>query len=366
METDMVLGFTFLVLGAICGGSFGLPSKFAGKDTPWETLWGPFFFMVTILIPLSLTLLVERDILPTCSTAGITAVAGPLIFGLLWGLGSMTLGLSFAFIGLSLAYAINYGAQITFGSMMPMLIHTPGEAITTHGLVIILGVAVCLVGVVIVGRAGLLKTRSLEGAAVSETDERPTGILPGMLLAFASGILCACYAVGFSFGGEVMKVAQTAYGHPQWRSTFVVSALILWGGSISACSFCAYKLTANKTWNTLTRPGIGRILLIGFLMACLHDAAIVFSGLGMPKLGTLGVSVGYAVFMSLAIIVGNVNGFLTKEWKGASRQSITWILAGILVLVIGVCVLATGNAIKPKKTGTAAPEPVPAQSVAPR
>ncbi len=44
------LGFLFLFLGAACGGSFGLPSKFARKDTPWEVLWGPFFFFVTILL----------------------------------------------------------------------------------------------------------------------------------------------------------------------------------------------------------------------------------------------------------------------------------------------------------------------------
>jgi hypothetical protein len=46
-----VIGFTLILLGAVCGGSFGLPSKFVSKGTPWETLWGPFFFFVTLLIP---------------------------------------------------------------------------------------------------------------------------------------------------------------------------------------------------------------------------------------------------------------------------------------------------------------------------
>jgi hypothetical protein len=47
--------------------------------------------------------------------------------------------------------------------------------------------------------------------------------------------------------------------------------------------------------------------------------------------------------MSFAIIVGNVNGFLTREWKGASKESIVWIAAGIGVRVLGVSLLATGN-----------------------
>ena len=46
METEQILGFGLMLIGAICGGSFGLPSKYAKPGTPWEVLWGPFFFFV--------------------------------------------------------------------------------------------------------------------------------------------------------------------------------------------------------------------------------------------------------------------------------------------------------------------------------
>jgi hypothetical protein len=52
MQLELILGFTYLVIGAACGGSFGLPSKFVPRDTPWEVLWGPFFLIVTVLMPL--------------------------------------------------------------------------------------------------------------------------------------------------------------------------------------------------------------------------------------------------------------------------------------------------------------------------
>lgn len=347
MDPNLLLGFTFVLLGAICGGSFGLPSKFAGKDTPWENLWGPFFFFVTILIPITLGPLTVNHLFETCSIAGWGVIIWPLVFGLLWGFGSMTLGLSFAFIGLSLAYAINYGAQIAFGSMMPMAIHSPDKILTAQGFVIMTGVVVCLIGVVVCGRAGILKSASLKRNE-SETSEQEQGakkpkILIGQMVAFISGILCACYAVAFSYGGQVMEISQERFNNSTLTSTFVVTALILWGGSISACGYCVFKLTANKTWRNFTAPGLGKILLLALVMACLHDGAIVFWGLGVTKLGDLGVSVGYAVFMSFAIIVGNVNGFLTGEWKGSSRESINWIIGGIAVLVGGVCILAKAN-----------------------
>ena len=189
MDTDVLLGFFFILVGAICGGSFGLPSKFAPKDTPWEVLWGPFFLFVTILIPVLGFPFIVDGLFATCAQAGASVIMGPLVFGLLWGLGSMTLGLSFAFIGLSLAYAINYGTQIAFGLLAPILIHTPNDLKMNHGYVIVAGAAICLLGVVVSARAAMLKSRSMP----SDTQENKQGgsaLLKGLFVAFLSGILC--------------------------------------------------------------------------------------------------------------------------------------------------------------------------------
>jgi L-rhamnose-H+ transport protein len=346
VEPNLALGFTFIVLGAACGGSFGLPSKFAGKDTPWEVLWGPFFFITTVLMPAVVGPLVVSNLFGIYSTVGAKVLVPVLVFGLLWGLGSMTLGMSFAFIGLSLAYALNYGAQIIFGWMMPTLLHTPGEILTPHGYVIVSGVVVCLLGVVVSGRAGILKTKSLEGDAAAPdpgTDTKKPKALIGLVIAVVSGILCACWAVASSYAGPIG--AEAAKTSPQWAAAWAVTALVLWGGAASACLYCVIQLTRKGTWGRLTKPGIGKILGLATAMAVLHNAAVFFFGLGWINLGDLGVSVGYAAFMSIAIIVGNVHGFRTGEWKGASKQSVRWIMAGITILIAGVCVLAKGNAM---------------------
>jgi len=344
MDPNLVVGFTFILLGAVCGGSFGLPSKFVSKETPWENLWGPFFFFVTILIPLALGPVFVKGFFETCSIAGWSGAALVVLFGFFWGLGSMTLGLSFAFIGLSLAYAINYGAQIAFGTMMPMVIHNADRILTTQGYTLMTGVAVCLAGVAIVGRAGILKSAGLKKdlCAAGREAGKPK-ILIGQMMAFVSGILCACYGIAFSFRKVVQDISIEQFGNSPLSSTYVVAALILWGGSLSACGYCVFKLTANRTWRNFAAPGIGTTLVLALVMACLHDGAIVLYGLGATNLGPLGDSVGYASFMSFAIIAGNVNGFLTGEWKDAGRQSIKWIVAGITVLIVGVCILAAGN-----------------------
>ena len=343
MET--ILGFAIMLLGAICGGSFGLPSKYAGKDTPWEVLWGPFFLFVTILIPTVLGPVIVKDFFGVYAKAGLGAMLLPLVFGLLWGLGSMTLGMSFAFIGLSLAYALNYGAQIATGALVPMAIHNADQILTTRGYVVLAGVAICLAGVVVCGRAAMMKERSLAEAPREEADPPGTKkprMLVGVIVGIVSGVLCACYAVSASFAGEV-GAAAGGLGNQSWQSTWAIMCVIVWGGAVSSVLYCATQLTRNKTWGHLAKPGVGRVLALALTMAVLHNGAIFLFGLGYFKLGDLGISVGYAVFMSFAIIVGTFHGFRTGEWKGASRKSIAWIVAGIAVLVGGVCVLGVGN-----------------------
>ena len=222
----LLTGFGFMLLGAICGGSFGLPSKYVRKDTPWEVLWGPFFLFVTIIIPTVLGPVVVKDFFAVFGKAGLCAMILPLVFGLLWGLGSMTLGMSFAFIGLSLAYALNYGAQIIVGSMVPMLVHESDQVLTPHGYVILAGVAVCLVGVIVSGRAAMLKERSLKTDAPEPDQPQPGAKKPkmliGVIIGIASGILCACYAVSASFAGAV-GAAATDIGNPPWRAAWAAS-----------------------------------------------------------------------------------------------------------------------------------------------
>jgi L-rhamnose-H+ transport protein len=357
MEPQQILGFGLILVGAICGGSFGLPSKYAKEDTPWEVLWGPFFFFVTILIPCAIAPLVVNDLGNIYASVGLTTIISVLVFGFLWGLGSMTLGMSFAFIGLSLAYALNYGAQIACGFTLPMLIFDANQFLTPYGCVIVGGVIVCLIGVVVCGRAGMLKERSIQNdtpaaeKAATSAGKNP-GMLFGLMLAFGSGILCACYAVAYRCGEDIGAVAEAKDGanNPAWAAAWAITALILWGGAVSSCLYCIIQLTKNKTWGHLAKPGIGLTLLLAAVMAILHDAAIFFWGVGVLRLGGLGVSVGYPVFMSLAIIVGNVHGFRTGEWKGASRQSILWIVVGIAILIAGVCLIAQGKAMMPAPT----------------
>ena len=358
---EFVVGFALLLLGAICAGSFGLPSKFVSKDLPWENLWGPFFLFVTLLLPLVAGPFLVPGLFAIYTKVGLLGLLVPLMFGFLWGLGSMTLGLSFAFIGLSLAYGINYGGMLIVGSLGPMLIHTPEKIQTLSGIVILGGVAVCLVGIVFCGRAGVLKAANEANNAPATEAEKPRkSALPGLLLALASGVFCGCYNIAFSFamanahvGDNSIVETTIAAGVTGWRDTLPATFLILFGGFFSACSYCAMKLNQNKTWKHFASPKAVIAIGIAFIMAVFHDAALVFFGLAVSMLGN--VSVSLAIFTALAIIVGNFNGFLTGEWRNAGKTAVSWIRTGIFVLVIAVGILAVGRGLDVPSQEPAAP-----------
>ena len=357
---ELVFGFALLLLGAACGGSFGLPSKFVSKEVAWENLWGPFFLFATLLLPLLAGPMLIPGILRIYSSVGIQGLAIPFAFGVLWGLGSMTLGLSFAFIGLSLAYAINYGGQIIVGSMVPLLIHKPEKIATLPGILIVIGVIVCLLGVAVCGRAGVLKSLDDQEKA-SESSKSAQGMIRGLILALFSGVLCACWAIGFSFNENLQDVTVAEpFAIIDWRKTLPTTFLMLFGGFFSSCLYCAIKLNQNKSWKNFKKPKVMFAVVIALLMAFLHDAAVGLFGFGASKLGDLGVSVGYTVFMAFAIMIGNLNGFLTGEWKNAGKKAIRWIYAGILLLVVAVCILGTSNGLDTlNKQSETPPLPVP-------
>ena len=228
-----------------------------------------------------------------------------------------------------------------------MLIHSPEKFQTTSGIVILIGVGVCLVGVVLCGRAGMLKAANEANNAPPTAESKPKKKgLPGLLLALVSGILCACYAIAFSFAGNIGEAAGAEpFAVTDWRNSLPATFLILFGGFFSSCLYCVVKLNQNKTWNRFLTPSAVFALGIAFIMAVLHDAAVGLFGLGASMLGDLGVSVGYTVFMAFAIIVGNFNGFLTGEWRNAGKKAVSWIYAGIITLVIAVCILGLGKGL---------------------
>lgn len=340
---DTLIGIGLVGIGAICGGLFALPSKFAGDDTPWEQLWGFFFLFAALAIP-PLGLLLVKGAWQSWWAAG-AVVLFPIIFGALWGSGSAAAAVAYKLIGISLGFAIIPGVQVVVGPLVPMFVQHPETILTPQGGVVMLGIAIGLGGVVMCGRAGVLRSRGGTNDPGGDATDDGRVMARALLVCLLAGVLCACLNFAFSFGEPLLAASRDRYRNPPAAATIAVWVPALFGGGLAACGYCVYLLTRNRTWASLRRPGTGRVVLLALLMALLHDGALFFYGLGTRYLGKLGTSVGFAVLFCGMMLVGNIAGFATGEWKGASAASRRTIMLGITGLVLAICTLAYANTL---------------------
>src|SRR5438270_685983 len=143
-------------LGGLASGSFYVPFRRV-KVWAWETYWLVGGFFSWIIAPWILASIMTGDLLGVLREAPRSSIVWAYVFGVLWGLGGLTFGLTMRYLGMSLGMAVVLGYTAVFGTLMPPIFR--GEFVhqvvgTRSGIVILIGIAVCLVGIAFAGAAG--------------------------------------------------------------------------------------------------------------------------------------------------------------------------------------------------------------------
>src|SRR6478735_4378672 len=167
---QVILGVIFHFIGGFASGSFYIPYKKV-KGWHWESYWivgGLFSWLIVPPLAAWLTIPHFTDII---SSTGLSTLLITFFFGLLWGIGGLTYGLGVRYLGVSLGSSIILGLCMVFGALIPSIYYqlnpTEGKDTismltgTQWGLTILAGLAVCILGIVICGKAGMRKENEL-------------------------------------------------------------------------------------------------------------------------------------------------------------------------------------------------------------
>ena len=165
-----------------------------------------------------------------------------------------------------------------------------------------------------------------------------------MLIAVLAGLLSAGLNFSFAFGQDVAAAAQAA-GASATSATYAVWALAMLGGMIPNLVYPFVLCFRNRSWSVF-RTSPSSDFALSILLGVLFMGSTVLYGLGAVRLGLLGTSVGWGIMQIMQIVVGNVSGFLTGEWRLAGARSVRWMLAGVAVLVVASTIMAYGNYIQ--------------------
>jgi len=358
---QVIFGVIFHFIGGFASGSFYIPYKKV-RGWAWESYWivgGLFSWLIVPPLAAWLTIPHFTDI--------IAATDGKILFltyffGLLWGIGGLTYGLGVRYLGVSLGSTIILGLCAVFGSLIPSVYYnfapqagkdTITDLATSHwGQLVLTGITLTVVGIIICGKAGMMKEKELKAGKADVEDNKDYRFGLGIFVAIVSGILSACFNFGIEAGKSIADQANAlwmAAHQGQGKFLFqnnVVYILILWGGLTTNFIWCMILNARNKTFGDYTNKKAP--LLKNYIFSALAGTTwflqFFFYGMGESRLGN-GAS-SWILHMAFIILVANVWGLVLKEWKGVSKKALATVIAGIVVIIISVLIVGHGNSVK--------------------
>ena len=376
------LGVFFHWLGGLASASFYVPYR-GVKNWAWETYWLVGGFFSWIIAPWILALTMTHDLMGVLHEAPASSLLWSYVFGVLWGLGGLTFGLTMRYLGMSLGMAMVLGYTAAFGTLMPPIFRGVfvSEVLGTRsGLVILGGVAVCLLGIAVAGAAGVSKEREMsteqKRASIKEFD-----LKKGLLVATFSGVMSACFAYGLA-AGDPIKALTIQHGTPVLWQGLPVLVVVLAGGFTTNFIWCLILNIRNRTGYQYFEAEIrGKIprrqeehiletatdapgeematatavtqetparapMLSNYLFSALAGTTwymqFFFYTMGETQMGRYKFS-SWTLHMASIIIFSTLWGIALKEWKGAGRRTKLLVAFSLLVLVSSTVIVGYGN-----------------------
>ena len=378
MGANPLLGVFLHWLGGLASASFYVPYRRV-RGWSWETYWLVGGVVSWIAAPWIMAGLLTRDLLPVLHGAPGSAIFWSYFFGVLWGLGGLTFGLTMRYLGMSLGMAVALGYTAVFGTLVPPIFHRQFAQLLTQrsGIIILCGVAVCVLGILFAGAAGVSKESELSREQ-KLASIREFNLKLGLAVATFSGVMSACFAFGLDAGGPI-KALTLAHGTSTMWQGLPVLIVVLAGGFTTNFLWCAAlnlrnrsageylripqgarssasgehppienPIDAASTEMALEMLGNGRqpSLSVNYFFSALAGATwymqFFFYTMGETQMGHYKFS-SWTLHMASIIIFSTLWGIALKEWRGVSTRTKTLVFLTLLTLVGSTVIVGYGN-----------------------
>lgn len=336
---NTIIGLIIIAIGSLGQSSSYVPINKV-KNWSWECFWliqGIFAWLIFPLIGALLAVPSGFSFTELLFSGG-DAILKPIGYGVLWGIGGLTFGLSMRYLGIALGQSLALGTCSAFGTLIPALLK--GENLFEgNGLILLIGVSIAIAGIAIIGYAGALKSRNM-----SEEEKKKAvkdfALKKGILIALLAGVMSACFNLGLEAGAPI-KAQLLEAGASTLLALNPVILLVTTGGFITNAVYCLYQNYKNKSFRDYT--SITGANWINNLMFCALAGLLWYSqffGLGIGQSffepGSVMMAFSWSILMSLNVLFSNLWGIILKEWKGSGQKTIAILVIGLLVLIISI------------------------------
>jgi len=342
-----ILGIFYHAVGGFAAGSFYIPYNKV-KNWAWEVYWLVGGLFAWVLAPWIVSFFAVPDLFSLMKSVSVNNLIWPYIFGVLWGIGGLTFGLTMRYLGMSLGMAMALGLTAAFGTLVPPIYFDQFGMLISHlsGWVTLGGVLVCLIGIGITGKAGIMKDLELSDEQKQE-HIKEFDLKKGIWVAVLAGVMSACFAFGIA-AGKPIATRAIEMGTPTLFSNNPVFIVILAGGFTTNGFWCLGLSLKNKTLGDyIKRENTPRLFNYVFsaLAGIIWYFQFMFYGMGTTKMGKYDFA-SWSIHMAFIITFSNMWGLILKEWKGSGNRTIRFIIFGLLILVLSTLIIGAGNYIQ--------------------
>ena len=336
--------------------------------------------MSWIVMPWLLAACLSHNLLHVLRTAPVSALLWTYLFGVLWGLGGLTFGLTMRYLGLSLGMSVALGYTAVFGTLVPPIFHGQFMQLLAQrsGVIILIGVAICIAGIVLAGAAGISKERELSHeeklASIQEFS-----LKRGLGVATFCGVMSSCFAFGLDAGNPI-KALTIERGTPIMWQGLPVLVVILAGGFTTNFIWCLVLGLQNSSFEEYLRiprrfpatssnlhPPVENItdaastemaleldlhprgypsLAANYAFSALAGATwymqFFFYTMGETQMGRYRFS-SWTLHMASIMIFSTIWGIALREWRGVSVRTKVLVFLTLLTLVGSTVVVGYGN-----------------------
>jgi L-rhamnose-H+ transport protein len=347
---DFWIGLALVTAAGVMGGSFTVPMK-SVRGWAWEKTWLLYAVVGMVIVPWLLVALVVPHPAEVYARVSATELARTALFGAGWGIGSVLFGLGVARVGTALAFAIVVSMTATLGSLIPLAVLQPAELTTGRTLWLLLGLAIVLVGLSLCSAAGFLKEAAQRAPSAAGASRTSGGFLGGLLICLVAGLTSPMFNFSLAFGSGIQRQAESRGANAAFASVAVIAVAVT-AGFLTNAGYCVYLLLRNKSWRTTADSqgapptGLKNSILV-LLMGLLWMFGMFLYGVGAGRMGARGPVLGWPLFMTLMVLMGNFWGTVTGEWKGSGRRAYGLLQLGNVAMVVAFVVISMASRSSP-------------------
>ena len=334
---EILLGLLIIAIGSFGQSSSYVPIKKV-KSWAWESFWIVQGIFAWLVFPFLGALLGVPQGMGLFELLGSGGALKSIVYGVLWGVGGLTFGLSMRYLGVALGQSISLGTCAGYGTLLPA-IFAGTNLFRGEGLILLVGVCITLAGIAVIGYAGSLRSKNMteeeKKAAIKDF-----ALTKGLLVALLAGVMSACFALGLDAGAPIKEAALSNGVKPLFAGLPVI-LLVTFGGFLTNAAYCIQQNVKNHTGGDYF--SVSGSVLVNNLLFCALAGVLWYSqffGLEMGKSfladSPLLLAFSWSILMSLNVTFSNVWGILLKEWKGCDRKTITVLVVGLVILVFSV------------------------------